>query len=783
MATSGLNLNPTQFISSTQTFSQLVTQVGNSNNLNNLHQVTPGQTIVLPDGSSVTVKVGDTLSGIVAAWQTRIESAQPATTPVNNTSNQTTPVVQPINNANSTDTSTNNAPDLQPNTENNTSAPNNIAGQQSSSTSSQLKTPRDNPLSQFSSYTYNISLYSITPESYNQYATGGANTPSDWKLIVQSGGINNSGPTARADGFELDYYIDNLKIVTNVNTKITTSPVNSFDFSFQVFEPHGFKFSTNLVKAVREIQQKSTLFRPSDNISETVVALQAIYLLVVRFYGYDSDGNVVKQTSTQDPTITDSSAALERSWPITISSFDFKLNDKMITYNIGAKLVGDILAMGRLRGVVGNQISIYGSTVGEMLTGDKGLIKALNARQQELVDTGKYEVKDTYDIKFASNSNIDTAKMVDITTVSTDNTPTSTVSNSAQSNTRKSANALTVEFTNKTLAVNDQPIVNVIDTVITQSNYIVGALSEYYKEDSINPDGTPTTGSANPGANSKSFKWFMITPQVTLGEYDHKRKTNSANITFIVQPHNVPFIKSFNVGKKDTYPGPYKRYQHTYLSGTGKEILSFEQNYNLLYFNLMAESDGSISNNDNTTQAGVVSSDSMAHGRMNQWFGKTIGPIKSFLYGPSTQLATKMTILGDPDYLINCTARGFDVVTEKYYGEDGWSINPTTSQIFIEIDFRDASDYDNNTGLLNVAKDNDIFFYNYPESLGIKGLALNVWQVTSMFSRGTFTQTMKFAVPNFDDPNSASNANNTSGSNTSNPTNVTPPPATAEANN
>ena len=615
-----------------------------------------------------------------------------------------------------------------------------------------LKPPRPNPLSEFSSYTYNISLYLINPETYNQYASGGPNTPKDWRLIAQSGGINNNGSTKRAEGFDFDYYIDNLKIVTNTNFKLTSSPSNSFSFNFQITEPNGFKFPTDLVKAVREMQQTSGLYRP-DRINETVVALQAYFLLVIRFYGYDKDGNIVTSTSTQDPTVTDSSATLERSWPITITGFNFKINDRMIVYNVEAKLIAETMAMGRLRGVLGSEVNISGTTVGEIL---QSLTDALNAQQKVLVDTKIYNVADKYVINFAPNSGIDSAALLDLKTAYNKTTPMASVTGPEQSNVRTGANSSTVLFEKKTLAVSNQPIINIIDQVITQSAYVYDTLKYLFKEETQPVTGSDLSDSTltNSDSGKKPLKWFMVTPSIQLNEVDVQRgNIPSCTITFTIQPHSIPDIRGSNIGKTDTYLGPYKRYQHTYLSGVGKEILSFEQNYNLLFFNLLGENISSVSstNNDPTAPAGVGSADVNNQGKLPTWFNKAIGPIKSYLYGPSSQLATKMTILGDPDYLMTCTAQGYDAITNPYYGTDGWSINPTTGQIFVEVDFRDASDYDNNIGLLNVAKDDDIFFYNYPPELGIKGLALTVWQVTSNFSKGQFTQDMKFGVPAFPD--------------------------------
>ena len=74
-----------------------------------------------------------------------------------------------------------------------------------------------NPLGALSSYTYQLSLYMISPEAYDAFvATGrrtinaleaggaGLNTSGAY-LIAQSGGINNK-TSQRAEGFDKDIY-------------------------------------------------------------------------------------------------------------------------------------------------------------------------------------------------------------------------------------------------------------------------------------------------------------------------------------------------------------------------------------------------------------------------------------------------------------------------------------------------------------------------------------------------------------------------------------------------
>lgn len=87
----------------------------------------------------------------------------------------------------------------------------------------------------------NINALSQT-DATGQATNGGA------FLIAQSGGINNK-TSKRAPRFDLDYYIDDLKIKTAVNGKNTQSASNVTAISFNIYEPYGFSFITKLKRA------------------------------------------------------------------------------------------------------------------------------------------------------------------------------------------------------------------------------------------------------------------------------------------------------------------------------------------------------------------------------------------------------------------------------------------------------------------------------------------------------------------------------------------------------
>ena len=80
------------------------------------------------------------------------------------------------------------------------------------------------------------------------------------------------------------------------------------------------------------------------------------------------------------------------------------------------------------------------------------------------------------------------------------------------------------------------------------------------------------------------------------------------------------------------------------------------------------------------------------------------------------------------------------------YGGDGFSLNPYYGQIFFEIVFKMAEDYDVN-GLLNVT--GDIAFYernDLARKANIEGIVYRLISVQSNFVNGQFTQDLEGVI-------------------------------------
>jgi hypothetical protein len=91
----------------------------------------------------------------------------------------------------------------------------------------------------------------------------------------------------------------------------------------------------------------------------------AQYLMVIRWYGYDIDGNLIKG----GPTLSDPNAVIEKFVPMMITKIDWSVSNKLVTYDFSATPIGQNVGVGTRRGAVPYDVQLSGSTVAEILGG------------------------------------------------------------------------------------------------------------------------------------------------------------------------------------------------------------------------------------------------------------------------------------------------------------------------------------------------------------------------------------------------------------------------------
>jgi hypothetical protein len=628
-----------------------------------------------------------------------------------------------------------------------------------------------NPLSEYATFTYKLTLYMVTAEAYIRFIESGMTyigNNEGFYTVAESGGTPKSSDAPRINE-NAEYFIDDLTFKTFCNPKSMEAPTNSINFEFKIYEPLGFSFTSVLKQRALETGLNSSLPGIRDNKD----SVRQFYVLAISFTGYNDAGDKIQERvpgletgaySNRDAGGISSNFGSNVSFfPLTITDFSFRLDGKSTVYTIKAAVLSIQEAYGVKRNMIPEDREVSGTTIGEVLIGNeveadnpnsKGIVQILNEREQQLVSNGKAKYANKYSIII--DDKIKFAKLTSTERYDKEKAVMGIPTNSSKISGKDSRNNLTYNPNTRTLAVaGGITLTKFIDNVILQSEYIYDALDTIYTEDGVLKD---KPKQSNKG--SKQLDWYAINPVVKPLAYDSKRNDYVFDITFNIAPYKIPYIKSTFVDpvNKTDYYGPYKIYDY-YFTGNNTEVLNFETSYSTLYFLPGGSDDQKEQTNDGLNNTPVVPGaknismeNSAAKG------GIPVGSIKANLYSPADLIKAKLQIMGDPDYLMTSigTASNASTPREAAY-TDQLAINPVGGQVFIEINFYEGTDYNISTGLLSINK--NITFYDtesipqnaYKDNKAVSGLVYMVLSVVSSFSKGRFTQDLDLVL--WSDPN------------------------------
>ena len=252
---------------------------------------------------------------------------------------------------------------------------------------------QQNQLDRYASYTYALSWYLLTPEQYSIFQTGSKNS-SLWMLLMQSGGAaatptqyfeNNeqtsSSMGGRSQFFPYDFYMDDLEITTLVPLGGTGLCHSATDIKFKIVEPNGITLINNLYNAVttlyKQPQTTSTATTVNTNATTSIQNPNypmAHYCMVIHFYGYDQQGNLVAPaTGSYGPdggrAATDPTAVIEKYYPFIITNLKYRMANKQIEYELTGKPQAQNYNLGTDRGSIPFNFNLAGTTVGQLLSG------------------------------------------------------------------------------------------------------------------------------------------------------------------------------------------------------------------------------------------------------------------------------------------------------------------------------------------------------------------------------------------------------------------------------
>jgi len=698
--------------------------------------------------------------------------------------------------------------------------------------SNQVITPQANVLDRFSSYTYRASWYLMTPAQYKQLVFSKKKTVNGYMLLVQSGGApQNSGgfqgakgtqqPQAYPDGsveavkipgakdadagrnpaFPLDFYIDNVTIENFLTGGGTRAPHSVKNIKFTVVENNGITLLDRLYEAVQD-------FMPASGQKNGINYSSVVYLMVIRFYGYDEQGNLVTNISGNK---SDPNSVIEKFVPFKISKCDWTIDSKLVTYSFEGLAPGEGSAAGTRRGTIPYNIELTASTIGDLLGQDvvysatqaatatpgtatttfvnpvlqgefgedaapppkadaapttkktsivQGLMGAMNQFQKNLVDEGVYEKADQYEIVFANpgpgggGTAIKNARLI----------PPGAKTNAKQSGTAPpvttSPDSADMERIYKDIKSRNYAItagmqlVQAIELAIRNSTFVTGQNVLFFDENDALQ--------VKDNINKKDIVWFNITFQAIQLDYDNKRNDFAQKITFVINTYTpMNFNSSYYPINK--FRGLHKQYNY-WFTGQNTSVIDYKETMNNLY-NLTISGDQTKGNLAFQQRKAFTSSmrdqpfynfqtastenSAGDNGKQNE----PQANLAESLYDPVGLANCNIKIVGDPAWIQQgsfaggVSAKEFDF---NAFLPDG-TINFDAREVMFEIAWQRPQDYDINTGLADP-------YAGSSKRQPVQSRVYTAMQCTSEFSKGSFYQNIQGKLYFFMKPNASNKA-------------------------
>lgn len=702
--------------------------------------------------------------------------------------------------------------------------------------------PQPNILDQYANYTYQASVYLLTPDQLNQFQRSQKKTVNGYNLLFQSGGASNNiaGPqgagnsatgykTITKDGadivvpagngvpgagstdagrnpyFPYDYYIDSITVENILQGKGTSSAHSSTQLKFTVIEPANITLLDNIYKAVQDLQPQA-----GNSAGSAVNYAAACYLMIIRFYGYDINGNEVRVSADGQ---SDSTAIIEKYIPFRIRDIKWEVSSRLVSYEFDCQPIGQNIGAGTRRGTIPADVEISGQTVGELLSGSvdatsrtvglqtdenqssaetkrlagsagappnaaaaqqkttlrTGLVGAMNAEQQKLLKAGQINVADQYEIVFAKGAE----KIRDATLTkpgSTTNKGATDMGPAPQQNPSglsPDKGAVNLNSRNQGITAGMQ-ILQVIDLAIRNSNYITEQATTVIAEG--DDDKSEAGGISTPS----TFTWYFPIMSVEQLDYDTKRNDFAYKVKYTIIPYTPQDFQSqyFPIPK---FRGVVKSYPF-WFTGQNTSVLDYRANFNKLYHQTITgssiETSALAQSRKNyvqsmrdlpfiQTQARSTESSQGAQGRANELAASAA----EYLYNVADNGQGEITIIGDPAWMQQGSVVG-DIdpnnVNYSAFAPDG-TINFDSSDALFEIVWQRPEDYDQINGLADpYARTASVFGDRQPR----QSVIYRATNIVSEFKYGKFQQKItgvlfRYSVPGQQEKNSTSRGNET----------------------
>jgi hypothetical protein len=537
-----------------------------------------------------------------------------------------------------------------------------------------------------------------------------------------------------------------------------------------------------------------------------------VYLMVIRFYGYDEQGNLVTNISGNK---SDPNSVIEKFIPFKISKCDWTIDSKLVTYSFEGLAPGEGSAAGTRRGTIPYNIELTAANIGDLLGQDvkysatqaatatpgaattnssvgyvsdaeqiaaanlansppkadaapttkktsitQGLMGAMNQFQLDLKNQGVYEQADQYEIVFANpgpgggGTAIKNARLIPPGTKTnarqTGMVPPATTDPDSAAMERISKD---IKSRNYSITAGMQ-LVQAIELAIRNSTFVTDQNVLYFNED----DALQVKNDAN----KKDIVWFNITFQATQLEYDNKRNDYAQKITFIINTY-TPMNFSSNYYPINKFRGLHKQYNY-WFTGKNTAVIDYKETMNNLY-NLTISGDQTKGNLAFQQRKAFTSSmrdqpfynfqtasaenSAGDNGKQNE----PQANLAESLYDPVGLANCNVKIVGDPAWIQQGSFAGGVSAKEFDFNAflpDG-TINFDAREVMFEIAWQRPQDYDINTGLADP-------YAGSSSRQPVQSRVYTAMQCTSEFSKGSFYQNLQGKLYFFMKPNASNKA-------------------------
>ena len=246
-----------------------------------------------------------------------------------------------------------------------TSGSTQFALNQSTAALNSLISTQPNQLDQYTSYTYSISWYVLSPSQYNAAIETQKPNVEGWQLLMQSGGAPIKG---RSPAFPVDYYMDDLEIESVIPFGGTNMANSATNIRFKVTEPNGITLIQKLYEAVVAVYKNAQQTGTNASTNGTLNYLQAQHCLVIEFYGYDSQGNLVAPAKGSSSGYGQTSI-IAKYYPFRVVDIKFTVANRAIEYSVTGKPIPYAYNSSTDRGTIPFGFNMTGQTVDQLLNG------------------------------------------------------------------------------------------------------------------------------------------------------------------------------------------------------------------------------------------------------------------------------------------------------------------------------------------------------------------------------------------------------------------------------